>query len=305
MEIEDKDITFDEFVPIFMKGQSISLSHKAYVCRSGKNKVFSNWLKANGYDKLPLRQITDDIMYSFFIYLAKDKNLDRTTCKQYAISLKLTFRFALKFRYITYMPFDLLVFPPKKESKSAIVIPKDDLRFLLKFIRAFDKQLYLACMMQYYCFIRPNELRLLKIKDINFKQGTITIPQDIAKNKLEESVTIPEQLIDILKEYELEKYPKEFYIFGKKKRPGDIPFSINMMRWRFNKIKVGLGFPKRYKFYSMKHTGATTIHNSKKVSLRDLMDQLRHKHLNATEHYIQKHSGSVNENIKFAFESII
>lgn len=59
-----------------------------------------------------------------------------------------------------------------------------------------------------------------------------------------------------------------------------------------------------YKFYSFKHTGATNLHMSG-ISMRELMDQLRHTKLDATQHYLKKYCGIVNERIKNCFPSPI
>ena len=44
----------------------------------------------------------------------------------------------------------------------------------------------------------------------------------------------------------------------------------------------------------------TTVHKSG-IPMRELMDQLRHTRLAATEHYLKKHCGIINERIRFNF----
>jgi integrase len=47
-----------------------------------------------------------------------------------------------------------------------------------------DPQLWLAVQFQYYCALRPGrELRLLKIKDIDFARGLVTVRRAQAKTK--------------------------------------------------------------------------------------------------------------------------
>lgn len=76
--------------------------------------------------------------------------------------------------------------------------------------------------------------------------------------------------------------------------------SENMLRFRFNKFKKALNLPNGYKFYSFKHTGASMLHKSG-ISMRELMDQLRHTRLAATEHYLKKHTGIINDRIRYKF----
>jgi len=73
-----------------------------------------------------------------------------------------------------------------------------------------------------------------------------------------------------------------------------------MLRWRFNNIRNALNLSTSYKFYSFKHTGASNLHMSG-ISMRELMDQLRHTKLDATQHYLKKHCGIVNNRIRDNF----
>ena len=160
-------------------------------------------------------------------------------------------------------------------------------------------------MIEYYCFIRPGrELRLLKIGDIDCENGLITVQQENAKNKTRQVVTMPQHLIDICREYSIDTEDKSLYVFGKKKIFGDKPISINMLRYRFNQIRDRLNLPVTYKLYSMKHTGASNLHKSG-LSMRELMEQLRHTNLSATQHYLKIHAGIVNDRIRDNFPSPI
>lgn len=115
---------------------------------------------------------------------------------------------------------------------------------------------------------------------------------------------MPQQLIDICLEYGIDTADKNLYVFGKKKKFNTKPNSVNMLRWRFNQFRERMELPKGYKFYSFKHTGASNLHMSG-ISMRELMDQLRHTKLDATQHYLKKHCGIVNDRIRDNFPSPI
>jgi integrase len=115
---------------------------------------------------------------------------------------------------------------------------------------------------------------------------------------------MPLQLIDLCSEYGIGNADKSLLIFGKRKRFNTIPTSVNMLRYRFNVIRDSLNMSKGYKFYSFKHTGASRLHLSG-ISMRELMDQLRHTKLEATQHYVKKHVGVINTRIKENFPSPI
>ena len=123
------------------------------------------------------------------------------------------FQYAEKRGEINFEPFDRVSFPKKKKDQGAEGIQEDDLKILVPYIKEDYPQLYLACMIEYYCFIRPGrELRLLKIGDIDIQDGLITIRQENAKNKLKQVVTMPQQLINICIEFGLDKADKNLFI---------------------------------------------------------------------------------------------
>jgi integrase len=295
--------TAEELLPGFLLEKETGIQGKAFSAYNHQNQVFIQWLKERKLNGVPLRNITSENISDFFFYLARDKSLDRTTCEKYFLHVRLFFKYAQKRKELEILPFDLVVFPRKKKDQGAEVIQLEDLHILLPEIKRVDPQLYLACLIQYYCFIRPGkELRLLKIGDIDLHDGIITIRQENAKNKQRQSVTMPQQLIDICIEYGIDKADRSLFIFGNKKKFGKIACSINMLRWRFNKIRDRLNLSKGYKFYSFKHTGASRLHQSG-ISMREIMDQLRHTKLDATQHYLKKHCGIRNDRIRNNFPS--
>jgi site-specific recombinase XerD len=294
--------TFDEILVLFLPSVKIKTKENTYRSYVGKTKVFSDWLALSGLSNLPLAQIDDQIIERFSVYLAETKKLDRTTCVKYQSTLSHIFKYAMTRGECTHAPFDLFVLPQKKKDFGAQVIEKDHMKSLLTSIKTKDMQLYVACLTQYYCFTRPGkELRLLKVKDIDTINWTLRVDADCAKNGHKRIVTIPASLIEILKQYGIESGNKEMYVFGNNKRIGATPCSVNMLRYRFDKHRDKLNLPKEYKFYSMKHSGATSLHNSNHVSLRGIMDQLGHLSLSATQHYIKRHTGIYDSQIRDNF----
>lgn len=297
--------SYDEILPNFLADKGIALSGRTLISYKGKTEDFGRWLLIRELRNVSLRKISQETISDYFVYLAKDRDLDRPTCEKYFLVLRSFFRYALKYGYVDFVPFDFVTFPTKKKDMSSEVIAKDDLSLLLRTIQGKDEQLYLACMVQYYCFIRPGtELRLMKIGDMDFQQGVIRIPMLAAKNRTTETVTMPNQLIDLCREYKLDETDKSLYVFGKGRQPSKVALSGNMFRYRFNKIRDELGLSKGIKLYSFKCTGVTNLHSSG-VPMRGLMDQLRHKKLDSTQHYLRKHAGVINERIRDEFPSPI
>ena len=164
-----------------------------------------------------------------------------------------------------------------------------------------DPQLYLACLFQYYCATRPgNELRLLKIKQINFHSGLITIKSTEAKNNKSRVIQLADTFRNILLEYGINNFNKEFYIFSKMGIPGLEPLGKNNMRNRFNRYRDALGLSKDYKYYSWKHSGAGSLDDIN-VPLREIQLHLGHSSAEYTAIYLKKRRGVKNDKIKYEF----
>jgi site-specific recombinase XerD len=294
--------TFAEITPSFLAEVKISVKPRTYKCYEARCASFNRWIEDQWYLAMPLNKITPAIIAEFFVYLASEKGLDRSTCQKFFIELRRVFQYALKRNEIEKIPFDLVVFPPKGEDKSSQVLVPEHMKKLMDVIKQEDQQLHLACMTEFYCFIRPGtELRLLKVGDVDLENNTIRVIQEHAKNGHKRVVTVPTQLSVLLKEYGIETVDKDLYVFGNKKRPGVKPCSVNMLRWRFNKYRDELGLSKGYKLYSMKCSGASALHNSNQVSMLALMAQLGHSSLTSTQHYLKKYAGEVNTKIRDCF----
>src|SRR5665647_1342661 len=92
--------------------------------------------------------------------------------------------------------------PEIGEDYAAVPFMDDDMKKLLDAIREEDPQLYLASLLQYFCFIRPGaELLTLKVGQIDFTKRTVFIPKNIAKKRVARTMDIPTQLHDLLIEH--------------------------------------------------------------------------------------------------------
>ena len=296
--------TFDEILPSFLEGKKIELKQKSYSGYVGKTKVFSDYLKENNLSDLPMRKLPNEDLVKFFNKnLSTDKKLDRPTVKKYFESIKAVFAYALEMDEIEYIPaFKGIKFPPKGKDHSAALIPSDMLPRLLDDIYEHDKQLYIATMMEYYCGVRPGkEARLIKAGAFNLKEGVLKIEQSNAKTGKGRLITMADDLVEICKEYGVDKADPKLFVFGKNKSFDTRPVSENMLRYRFNIFRDKHGLSKDVKLYTMKHQGASEL--IKIVDLKTIQDHLGHTNITSTQHYVKRLSCGVNENIKHNFPS--
>lgn len=168
-----------------------------------------------------------------------------------------------------------------------------------------DPQLWLAINFVYYTAIRPRaELRLLKIKQVNFAAHCVTVKNELAKNNRTETIDIPDQLYSlIVNVWKLHTMDGELYIFGHNGRPGILPMGKNTLGVRFVNVRNRIGLPDDVKLYSFKHSGAQELLINH-ANIYDIKAHLRHNSLETTENYLRKRFGNRNEFLKKNFPGI-
>ena len=285
--------TFAEILPSFLANVKIKVKERTYKAYIGRTNVFCDWLTLHGFNRLPLAEINEQIIEQFSVYLADKKGLDRPTCLKYKGCLLSLFKYAMGRGEVLKLPFDFFVLPHKGKDCGAQVIPQHDYKILLDDIKTKDKQLYLIMMTEFYAGIRPGELRLLKTDEIDFKTGTITILSENAKTGRRRMVTMPNQLLQIFREQGVDRANKGLYVFGKTKTPYTKPCSVNMFGYRFRKYRTKHSLSTSYKLYSSKHNGITSLHNMN-IPIGDIMEHVGHLSMSSTQHYIHRHTSTIN-----------
>jgi len=275
-----------------MKEKVNAKSYESYV---SKLRIFNAWLKSKKLDELYINNLTRQHIIDFAVYLSSEQKLSRLTIKKYIQIIHNFFNFELDRNTITLNPAERIPAMGKIVDCAAVPFHTDDRTKLKEAISHKDPQLWLACQVQFYCAIRPGtEIRLMKLKWIDFEHAKFRIPNEEAKNNKTELVNIPSFLIDEMKTMGINTFTdNELYLFGKHGRPGDEPLGKNTLRNRFNRYREALGINKDHKFYSWKHSGAISLIQNG-AQPYDLKNHLRHASFSTTEEYLKKQSGNVD-----------
>lgn len=148
-----------------------------------------------------------------------------------------------------------------------------------------DKWLYLAVQLQYHCFPRPNEIRQLKVADINFETQKLRVESSAAKTSRIRFVPVPDQLIKALAF--LKTYPEQFYIFGSEDKPGLKMNGRDYLSKQHKKIMQALQYPPGYTFYSWKNTGAVKMLMHDRRPMRYISKCMGHHSMDMTDKYFE------------------
>lgn len=190
------------------------------------------------------------------------------------------------------------VSPLKEPPKVRQPLPPSVLARVRDYLNERNKHYLLAVMMEYYCFIRPDELSNIRIGDIDAKAHAIYVRAEISKNGKAEMVGLNNAVLSLMRELHVLRSPKDWYLFSVRCRPGATKLNSRMFRERWARLRKRLDLPKEYQFYSLKDSGIRDLANSEGIVIA--RDQARHSSVAVTNKYLQGRDRPVHkETIRF------
>lgn len=181
--------------------------------------------------------------------------------------------------------------PKKRKALSPVM-----LRQLREYLSVKDPVFLLACMMEYYTMIRPEELSNLRISDISIKEQSVFVAAEFSKNKRDGKVGLNDDIIKLMLDINLFSWPGENYIFGDKLRHCTTKASSEIFRRQWLKLRKALHWGDEYQFYSLKDSGIRDLANSQGIVIA--RDQARHTDVATTNKYLQGRDMPVHSETK-------
>jgi len=233
---------------------------------------------------IPIAELTSSLIYRIRDRYLLDGN-NAVTANKSIGHLGRLFREFTKRHDINLDPFKGIERLPETQlSTSNIAFTKEDQEKLEKYMIKNHYPLYLFTRYMYYAFIRPRELRFLRVKHVQAKNLTITIPGEIAKNRKTETVAIINPLLKLI---DLNGFPANHYLFGAGLKPAKGQCSENSpLYWHTEALEACNLKGRGYTLYSWKHTGAVNAYLSG-VGIKQLQAMLRHSTVQMTDIYLK------------------
>lgn len=265
----------------------------ASVCR-----IFISFLEKKKWQHLSIIDFGKKEAMKFMDWLVLDRGVGARTYNNYLIRIKALFNALVDREYIYGNPFSDIKKKPVPQ-KMRRVFTQEEKLIVASHIRKYYPWLYLTVLLQYYCYIRPTELRRIRFKHFNLQNGTIVLPPDVTKNKKWRHITIPSHEVHWFLKDNFTKWPLNYLVFGKSMLPNSTEeCHHNKMNALHGKILKHLKQTgklhniENLTFYSWKDTGLT----DSDASLYADMRQAGHQDPKIT--LIYKHEKPINEEIR-------
>lgn len=246
--------------------------------------VFLSYLEESKVSIKYVYQFNKTIVVDFLDYIVFDKERSAKTRNNYRTWLSTFATWLVERQYISENYVEGIKMM-KEQEKFRDSIKAEDLHKLKEYTRVARPSFYLACMMEYYTFIRLEELRHIKIGNISIKNQCITIPAEVSKNGKEQTVALNDTILKVMIDQGVFNYASSDYLFGKDVRPGREQIAVNRFRQEWCRVRKALNFPDTYQFYSLKDSGIRDLANAEGIVVA--RDQARHSDISVTNKYLK------------------
>jgi integrase len=228
----------------------------------------------------------------------KGKRLSGRTLNNYREGLRSLFYELMRRELIEKNPFAGLL-AALEEDPIRRPLTKTERTTIINALYSHNPFLLLGVLFQFYCAVRPNEARFIKVKMLNLNENLLSLPPQNTKMRKRGEITIPQPFADILRGYGIDQLDPEWYLFGHKIEPHPTtPIGRNTLSRLHREIIRKLHAQgillniEGIQYYSWKDTGAMDLEEAG-ININDIRRHLRHENLAYTQKYLEKKQGVI------------
>lgn len=264
-------------------------------CYGSRLNVLREYISQLAFPPTYVYQYDTAFVCDFLDFLTLDREVTGRTRNNYRGWCSSLAAFFIEREYIQINPVVKIKTVPETQKKRQ-PLSAEKLSQLKEHLSAKNPVFLLACMMEYYTMIRPEELTNIRISDISVSEQSVFISAEFSKNKRDGKVGLNDEIIRLMLDINLFDYPGDSYIFGDKLRPGNVKASSEIFRREWLKLRKALRWGDEYQFYSLKDSGIRDLANAKGIVIA--RDQARHTDISTTNRYLQGRDMPVHDETK-------
>lgn len=266
-QAKDSVVGFKESYEKFIQSVSINQLSKSLIYNYGRNLS----ALAFHFNRLPHKVSVEEIN-SYLYQLISKQNLSKSYFKQTIYGLRYWFRMYGMEDSALQMPVI------KKEFKLPVVLSKEECKLLFKTPR-WLKHRFLLCF-AYSAGLRMNELRLIKISDVDLNRKQIHVRN--GKGKRDRYVTLSDYIKTKFDYYLKEVKPKIYLFEGQ--TPGH-PMGERSIQYIISEALKKTDIRKEVSMHTLRHSYATHLLEDG-VDLHSIQRMLGHSDIKTTLKYI-------------------
>lgn len=272
-------LTIKEAFRIFLNEKNLQLESTSIQSYESHARMFQNWCALENIISTPLSELTREQVNNFLNYSQREFGNSNTSRNIKRNFIKTFLNFFIERGDITANPAEKIK-KLNQEPARKVAFSIEQIQEVREILKKEYLDLYYVSSIIFYSFIRPKELRFLKVTDIDFRMNKIIIDASIAKTN-QGYVQITPPLREIFLEMGVDKRKSGFLFEKNFQKMAEDHYSKAHRR-----IMDKYGYDAGYVLYSWKHTGIKE-HFLAGNSIRWIQKQCRHKDLQTTIDYLE------------------
>ena len=246
---------------------------------------FNGYLQRSGKMQMPVKTFTDRDAEKVMKELGTRTDIGPATYNSYLEFFRNLFNFFIARNWMNENPFNRIERRREEQKRRDLIPPHLRQQIADYFVKTQQIPYLYIMQLCYRCLIRPKEILMLKIKDIDFVENIINLPADVAKNHNARTIGVPTEIMAYLNR--IQGHDPNEYIFSNNYLPGmEMKTSKDTAR-TWAQMRAHLNLPMKYQFYSLKDTGITEL-LEKGVPSKYVKELADHSSLEVTERYMHK-----------------
>ncbi len=248
--------------------------------------VFSTFLKVKKVKLDFIIEFNKNVLIQYLDYIYYERNASNRTYNNHLNFFITFFNWLVEKGYVKEN-FCISIRKKEKQQKKRTIITKEDSIKIINYLKGNNFNYLVLSMITYSCLIRRTELTKLKVEDVKLSKNIIVVPANVSKNKKEEIVTIPNDLIPMFAKHLQNANNSDFLFSNDNFRPGKEALKPKKISDYFSKMRDTLNLPNTVQFYSWKDTGITDLFEAGIPTIK-IRNQARHYDIKMTENYTHR-----------------
>ena len=235
-------------------------------------KLFQEWIEDNFKEKDPMVLNFTQMHAIRYMEYTRRRDIGNTRYNNILGRQVLLWNWMKEHHYTKVNYFETIK-KRKAEKKTRIMDIEPEMRSKIrKYLNSSNREYWLICMFAFHTLLRPKEIHMLRVKQIDVEKQLVFVPAAISKNKNDRWATIPDVMIQDVMDHLKGARRKNHYVFARHFRPGNDQWSIRRIGKYWEDLRDTLRLPKELQFYSLRDAGIIQ-------KIRDGMDLLVVKEL--------------------------
>lgn len=296
---ELKTLSISKAVNLGLELKKSKVAHSSYLSISSPVNKFIEYLEDTGYDLMLATNWKRINSIKYLDYLLTVQKISPTTVNKYRDYLKSIFTLLEEREIVDSNPWKGIKKEKVVKTKANMAFTSEQIKLIIQTLKKTDTELLAFIQIMFYTFMRPNEIRQTKVKNVLIEERKIIVSADISKNRIRSFIDIPEQLIRTLIPLLKNKSPNDFIFQSFEGRA----YGKNTMSMRHREILKNLSLDNDHTLYSWKHTGVVQAYKNG-VNIKSIQLQCRHYSIAQTDEYLKSLGIFENKEIKFGMPNL-